>query len=60
MPTRLEGLDYVEHIGMATKVSALRTPDNKVRLAQNLHYRTVGALTKRNGYTKVNNTQPVN
>ena len=60
MPTDLQVEDVYGVVGMRTDISKTAMPKDKARLAQNVHFREVGALTKRNGFTKVNNTQPQN
>lgn len=60
MPTRWKALDVIKSVGMDTKSSKTAMPENKMRLAQNLTYREPGALKKRNGFTKVNTSVPVN
>lgn len=58
MGTRLEQLDYMAHMGMDKKSSKMQMQDTRLRLAQNCTYRERGALTKRNGYTQISNSQP--
>jgi len=60
MPTDLQVEDVYGVVGMRTDISKAAMPKDKVRLAQNVHFREAGALTKRNGYTKINNSPPQN
>lgn len=60
MATNLQAFNYMQHFGMDTRTSKVILPDDKLLLAQNVHYREAGALTKRNGYTQVNNSQVQN
>jgi len=46
--------------GMNTKHSKTAVPMQNVRLAQNCTFREDDAFVKRNGYTKINNSVPVN
>ena len=60
MANQLPAEDINDVGGMSTKPSKTAVPSGKVRLAQNCNFREPGALVKRNGYTKINNTVPTN
>jgi len=60
MSTNLRPTDQMTHAGMDKKSSKTNTQQGKLRLVQNAHYRERGALTKRNGYVKINNSQATN
>lgn len=60
MATQVPSEDIIEVGGMNTKASKTATPQGKVRLAQNCTFREPGALVKRSGYTKLNNSVPTN
>ena len=48
------------NMGMHTKNSKVMVPVQKVRLAQNCTFREDNAFVKRNGFSKINNSVPVN
>jgi hypothetical protein len=60
MATQLGNQDNIIHLGMDSRTSKVNLDDMKLRLAQNVTYRTIGAITKRNGYTQINNSQVQN
>ena len=60
MPTQWLSQDIKDSVGMDTKSAETEMPQNRLRLAQNVTYREPGALVKRNGFSKVNNTVPTN
>jgi len=60
MPTQVPSEDIIETGGMNTKAAKVSVPQGKLRLAQNCTFREPGALVKRSGYTKINNSVPTN
>jgi len=60
MATNLGNQDNIIHIGMDSRTSKINLDDMKLRLAQNINYRQVGAIQKRLGYNQINNSQPQN
>ncbi len=60
MSTNLQNQDFVFQVGMDSRTSKVALADQKLRLAQNVHWRTTGAITKRDGFTKINRSQPQN
>jgi len=60
MAIQLPSQDFKGAEGMNTKASKAAMPERKLRLAQNCTFREPGALVKRNGHTKINNSVPTN